>query len=533
MKYDVFISYRREGGYDTAKHLNDLLVRDGYKVSFDIDTLRNGNFDTQLLERIEQCKDFILIVDKHAFDRTLDPNFDRNNDWLRCELAHALNHKKNIIPVFLSGVTGFPKGLPDDINGVVKKNGPEYNKYYFDGFYQTLCSRFLTSRSKKKMVFGGLLFLLLIVGGIILLLNGREPKDVVYQNPMIPSTTDEIEFQIYAKERLDLIIDSLRLTNPNIAIKSWSDKKDNESELNVGLCYIVGYGCTKDYKKAIKYISNAANNGVPVAQYLLGVCYDNGFGITQDLESATNWYKLAAEQGVLEAQCDYGIACTTQNNMHEAFKWLSQSAEQGYARAQYTLGWNYGSINNVKEALYWMEKAAEQDFVMAKLQLGNIYVNGPSVFQDFDSAVEIFEDLAKQNNAIAQYNLAVCYSKSIGVDLNYEKALEYVKKSAEQEYAPALVELGGVYCSGLPILDIPQNYNRAMELYHKAAEQGFPMAQIMIGRMYENGWGVQRSIEKSQEWYEKAEKQGYSIQQLQQEYLQQQQQQLQRISSEY
>ena len=61
MKYDVFISYRREGGYDTAKHLNDLLVRDGYNVSFDIDTLRNGDFDTQLLDRIEQCKDFILI----------------------------------------------------------------------------------------------------------------------------------------------------------------------------------------------------------------------------------------------------------------------------------------------------------------------------------------------------------------------------------------------------------------------------------------------------------------------------------------
>lgn len=75
MKYDIFISYRRDGGYDTAKHLNDLLVRDGYKVSFDIDTLRSGNFDTQLLERIDQCKDFILIVDQHAFDRTLDPNF--------------------------------------------------------------------------------------------------------------------------------------------------------------------------------------------------------------------------------------------------------------------------------------------------------------------------------------------------------------------------------------------------------------------------------------------------------------------------
>lgn len=112
MKYDVFISYRREGGYDTAKHLNDLLVRDGYKVSFDINTLRNGDFEIQLLSRIEASKDFILIVDKHAFDRTLDKNFDSTKDWMRCELAHALKHNKNIIPVFLSGVTGFPEGLP-------------------------------------------------------------------------------------------------------------------------------------------------------------------------------------------------------------------------------------------------------------------------------------------------------------------------------------------------------------------------------------------------------------------------------------
>lgn len=62
--YDIFISFRREGGYDTAKHLNDLLVRDGYRVSFDIDTLRSGDFDTQLLQRIDQCKDFYFLQRK-------------------------------------------------------------------------------------------------------------------------------------------------------------------------------------------------------------------------------------------------------------------------------------------------------------------------------------------------------------------------------------------------------------------------------------------------------------------------------------
>ena len=69
-RYDIFLSYRRRGGFETAKHLFDLLTRDGYSVSFDIDTLRAGDFDTTLLRRIDQCTDFILILDREAFDRS-------------------------------------------------------------------------------------------------------------------------------------------------------------------------------------------------------------------------------------------------------------------------------------------------------------------------------------------------------------------------------------------------------------------------------------------------------------------------------
>lgn len=179
MKYDVFISYRREGGYDTAKHLNDLLVRDGYKVSFDIDTLRNGDFDTQLLERIERCKDFILIVDEHAFDRTLDPTFDPKKDWLRCELAYALKHKKNIIPVFLSGVEGFPEGLPNDVKEVIKKSGPKYDRYFFNGFYKTLKSRFLHKPFRHKVYIFAFIIsaIFLSFAAYFLWANEQQPND--------------------------------------------------------------------------------------------------------------------------------------------------------------------------------------------------------------------------------------------------------------------------------------------------------------------------------------------------------------------
>jgi hypothetical protein len=40
--------YRRKDGFATANHLYGLLKGDGYRVSFDIDTLRSGDFDTEL-----------------------------------------------------------------------------------------------------------------------------------------------------------------------------------------------------------------------------------------------------------------------------------------------------------------------------------------------------------------------------------------------------------------------------------------------------------------------------------------------------
>ena len=148
-RYDIFLSYRRRGGFETAKHLFDLLTRDGYSVSFDIDTLRSGDFDTALLGRIDQCTDFILILDREAFDRTLDPAFERSKDWLRIELAYALEKGRNIIPVMLSGFTEFPDNLPADIAAVERKNGPKYDQYYFDAFYAKLL-RFLDSRPVER-----------------------------------------------------------------------------------------------------------------------------------------------------------------------------------------------------------------------------------------------------------------------------------------------------------------------------------------------------------------------------------------------
>lgn len=186
-KYDIFISYRRAGGFATANHIYDKLTQDGYAVSFDTHNLREGDFDATLLERIDQCDDFILIVDKQTFDQTLDANADPNQDWLRIELAHALQKKKNIIPILLSDVKGFPANLPDDIAGVTTKNGPEYNKYYFEEF----CGRLKTflhsrpslrqksSRRNKWMVATICSLIALLLAGSFYIIHDKVQQDSI------------------------------------------------------------------------------------------------------------------------------------------------------------------------------------------------------------------------------------------------------------------------------------------------------------------------------------------------------------------
>ncbi len=132
--YDVFISYRREGGQDTARIIRDELRARGFRVFYDVETLRSGKFNEQLLSTIRECHNFILICSPGALDRC-----EKEDDWVRQELACALGHGKNVIPVLLHGFTfPSPETLPEDIREVCYCNGLAASHEHFDAFIRKL-----------------------------------------------------------------------------------------------------------------------------------------------------------------------------------------------------------------------------------------------------------------------------------------------------------------------------------------------------------------------------------------------------------
>ncbi len=60
--YDVFISYRRENGFDTANLIADRLRHAGYSVFLDLEVLKSGKFNEQIYGEIDSCQDFVLVL---------------------------------------------------------------------------------------------------------------------------------------------------------------------------------------------------------------------------------------------------------------------------------------------------------------------------------------------------------------------------------------------------------------------------------------------------------------------------------------
>ena len=107
--YQVFISYRREGGAFFSRLVYDRLVNEGYRVFLDVEVSHPGKFNEELLRVIEQCPYFICVLPPNALDRCYN-----EGDWVRTEIAHAIRLNKCIIPVMLQGFE-FPADLPEDI----------------------------------------------------------------------------------------------------------------------------------------------------------------------------------------------------------------------------------------------------------------------------------------------------------------------------------------------------------------------------------------------------------------------------------
>ncbi len=133
-KYDIFISYRRDGGAQYARILQLMLQQRGYRVFLDYDELTDGIFGEHIKAAIKDAPVFMLVLSEKSMLRCLN-----EDDWVRQEILLAIQEKKHLVPVNPDNkFDGFPEDedsrkIPD----VIRQNIGSHQHSEI-GFGQTL-----------------------------------------------------------------------------------------------------------------------------------------------------------------------------------------------------------------------------------------------------------------------------------------------------------------------------------------------------------------------------------------------------------
>lgn len=123
-----------------------------------------------------------------------------------------------------------------------------------------------------------------------------------------------------------------------------------------------------------------------------------------------------------------------------------------------------------------------------------------AVVKDFDE----IQRKAENGNAEAQFQLGRIYHNGDGIEPNFNKAVYWYKKAAQQGYVDAQINLGSCY-------DENEDFDSAFYWNMEAAKQGSPIGQTNVGYYYRSGDGVAKDYAKAAYWFQKAADQGDAV----------------------
>lgn len=322
------------------------------------------------------------------------------------------------------------------------------------------------------------------------------------------------------------------------------------SQAILAVTYYQGNGVDKDLNEAVKWFRMAAENGHPFSQFMLGSFYDMDLGddVEDNPEEAVKWWRRAAEQG--EATAQYSLAKAladgdgVQKDKEEAMKWLRESALQGEPMAQLSLGKIYAKGEDVPKdeikAAKWFQKAAEQGNADAQLYIGVFYAGGIGVEKNepvgyawlrkaaeqgntdaldllgvndgiavpVDESARLTQEklvAAEKGDPAAQFEVALCYLRGLGVEKDWSQGIQWMRKAAELNDKTAQVMLSGFFMSGIGVERAPKE---GLFWREKAAENGDATSQLVVGNYYWEGDGTEKSPVRAVKWWQRAAEQG-------------------------
>lgn len=178
---------------------------------------------------------------------------------------------------------------------------------------------------------------------------------------------------------------------------------------------------------------------------------------------------------------------------------LEKRVAHNNLQAQTLLGlfYKYGQLVRkdiaIAQALFF--QAAQQGTPFAQYWLGRLYEEEEATEQSPQKAIEWLRKAADQGYAVAQFRLGInLYSKKNGSATDHSQGIKWLERAALQGYAQAQSYLGIKYID-------KKDYKKAHSLLGKAAKQNDWLGFLGLGLLYENGMGVERDYKKAVQYY--------------------------------
>ncbi|WP_300764508.1 SH3 domain-containing protein [uncultured Bacteroides sp.] len=158
--------------------------------------------------------------------------------------------------------------------------------------------------------------------------------------------------------------------------------------------------------------------------------------------------------------------------------------------------WNFYNEQRYDDAFRTVFEAKEKGSLFAYYLLAMLYQEGKGVSRNAQTAYSIFLEGAQKGEISCQYQVYLYLLSGVDVQRNLEAAFKWLCIAAENQHPLAMLEYGKFLCG-----EGVAEYDKAFEYINKSANADVEEAKAWIGYCYEMGYGVLIDIQKAKNIY--------------------------------
>ncbi|KAM5180446.1 LOW QUALITY PROTEIN: protein sel-1 homolog 3-like [Mantella aurantiaca] len=254
--------------------------------------------------------------------------------------------------------------------------------------------------------------------------------------------------------------------------------------------YQTGLGVRRDHYKALKFNLLAAHSNERLSLLSLGHKHHlGGDGFPRDYDLSYAYYANIARQTMTDR---------IQPNKHQAFVEIIRLTDENVLKQQ---------TKENDDLFMWLRYQAKQGVSSAQQAVSRMLFWGQQgISSNPEVAAKFYEKGAEQQkDPVMMYDYGVVLLRGQGVKKNISRALEFLEKSADMGFAPAVNSLGWYYEF------YRRDYRKAVDFWERADQMGNAEAPYNLGILYYHGLypGHGKNMSAAYRYYLKSASRGH------------------------